>query len=200
MNVAETQGLYITPSEVIEYLYCPRFIYFMNCLEIPQNEDQRFIVLKGREVHEQRRIRNPEYVRKKLGCIAKDRDVYLVSERYHLKGKVDEVLQLADGTMAPLDYKYTEYKETVYRTHKYQVILYGMLVEETYDLPVNKGYICYVRKGNVVKEIAIGAKERSEAMKILADMVAIIQRGKFPKRTPHAVRCLDCCYRNICVK
>lgn len=200
MNVAETQGLYITPSEVIEYLYCPRFIYFMTCLGIPQHEDHRFIVLKGREVHEQRKTRNPEYVRKKLGCVSKDRDVYLVSERYHLKGKVDEVLQLADGTLAPLDYKYTEYKETVYRTHKYQVILYGMLVEDTYGLPVHKGYICYVRNGNVVKEIAIGAKERSEALKILADMVAIIQRGKFPKRTPHAIRCLDCCYRNICVK
>lgn len=55
MNTAETQGVYITPSEVIEYLYCPRFIYFMNCLGIAQHEDQRFMVLKGREVHEQRR-------------------------------------------------------------------------------------------------------------------------------------------------
>lgn len=200
MNVVETQGLYITPSEVIEYLYCPRFIYFMNCLGLPQHEDQRFIVLKGREVHDQRRTRNPEYVRKKLGCVAKDRDVYLVSDRHHIKGKVDEVLQLADGTLAPLDYKYTEFKDTVYRTHTYQVILYGMMIEETYSLPVTKGYVCYVRRGNVLKEVTIGPKERQEAEIIIADIVAIIQQGKFPKRTSHRVRCLDCCYRNICVK
>jgi len=200
MNTAETQGLYITPSEVIEYLYCPRFIYFMNCLGIAQHEDQRFIVLKGREVHEHRKVRNPDYVRKKLGCVAKDVDVYLVSDRYHLKGKVDEVLQLADGTLAPLDYKFTQFKDAVYRTHRYQVILYGMMIEDTYQACVTRGYVCYVRNGNVVKEIEIGERERLEGMAMVKDIVGIIQRGQFPKRTPHAVRCLDCCYRNICVK
>ena len=200
MNTAETQGLYITPSEVIEYLYCPRFIYFMNCLGIAQHEDQRFIVLKGREVHEHRKIRNPDYVRKKLGYVAKDVDVYLVSDRYHLKGKVDEVLQLADGTLAPLDYKFTEFKGAVYRTHRYQVILYGMMIEDTYQARVARGYVCYVRNGNVVKEIEIGELGRREAAVMVKDIVGIIQRGQFPKRTSHAVRCLDCCYRNTCVK
>lgn len=200
MNTAETQGLYITPSEVIEYLYCPRFIYFMSCLGIAQHEDQRFIVLKGREVHENRKNHNPDYVRKKLGCVAKDVDVYLVSDRHHLKGKVDEVLHLADGTLAPLDYKFTAFKEAVYRTHRYQVVLYGMMIEDSYRTPVNRGYVCYVRNGNVVREIEIGERERTEAAAIIEDILAIIQRGRFPKRTPHAIRCLDCCYRNICVK
>jgi CRISPR-associated exonuclease Cas4 len=200
VNTAETQGIYITPSEVIEYLYCPRFIYFMNCLAIPQHEDHRFIVLKGRQVHEDRKNHNPDYVRKKLGCTIKDVDVYLVSDRYHLKGRVDEVLHLADGTLAPLDYKFTEFKEAVYRTHRYQVILYGMMIEDTYQATVTRGYVCYVRKGNVVKEIEIGEQERRDAQAVVEDIVAIIQTGRFPKRTSHRVRCLDCCYRNICVK
>lgn len=200
MNTAETQGVYVTPSEVIEYLYCPRFIYFMNCLGIAQHEDQRFMVLKGREVHEKRRDHNPDYVRKKLGCTARDVDVYLVSDRYHLKGKVDEVLSLDDGTLAPLDYKFTEFKDGVYRTHRYQVVLYGMMIEDMYRATVNRGYVCYVRNGNVVKEVEIGERERREAAAMVKDIVGIIQRGQFPKRTPHAVRCLDCCYRNICVK
>ena len=88
------------------------------------------------------------------------------------------MLQLADGTLAPLDYKYTEYKEKVYRTHKYQIILYGLMIEDTYRFPVNRGYVCYVRKGNVVKEVSIGAKERQEAKAIVSDMLAIIQRGQ----------------------
>ncbi|RMH34840.1 MAG: CRISPR-associated protein Cas4 [Nitrospirae bacterium] len=200
MNVVETQGIYLTPTEVIEYLYCPRFIYFMNCLGIPQHEDQRFIVLKGREVHEQRRTRNPDYVRKKLGCVAKDRDVYLVSDRYRIKGRVDEVLQLQDGTLAPLDYKFTDYKDTVYRTHKFQTILYGMMIEDVYRQPVTRGYVCYVRKGNVVKDVRIGVQERQEAMEIVADILTIIQQGKFPARTSYPIRCRDCCYKNICIK
>lgn len=44
----------ITPSEVIEYLFCPRFLYFMNCLKIPQHEELRYKVMKGRALHERR--------------------------------------------------------------------------------------------------------------------------------------------------
>ncbi len=37
----------ITPSEVIEHIYCPRFTCFLNCLNIPQHEELRYKVLKG---------------------------------------------------------------------------------------------------------------------------------------------------------
>ncbi len=52
----------ITPSEVIEHLYCPRFTYFMNCLNISQHEEQRYKVLKGREIHKSREESNRAYV------------------------------------------------------------------------------------------------------------------------------------------
>ena len=42
---------YITPSDMIEFLYCKRFIYYMKGLAIPQFEENRFKVQKGREVH-----------------------------------------------------------------------------------------------------------------------------------------------------
>ena len=45
---------WITPSIVLEYLFCKRFIYFMNCLNIPQHEGNRFLVQKGRNIHEER--------------------------------------------------------------------------------------------------------------------------------------------------
>lgn len=45
---------YITPSDMIEFLYCRRFIYYMKCLSIPQFEENRFKVQKGREVHEKK--------------------------------------------------------------------------------------------------------------------------------------------------
>ena len=48
----------ITPSELIEYTYCPRFIYFMVTLDIPQREEKRFKVMKGRDVHKQKAAEN----------------------------------------------------------------------------------------------------------------------------------------------
>ena len=199
MNVAETQGIFITPSELIEYLYCPRFIYFMNCLNIPQHEEQRYKVLKGRQVHEEKKRLNPDYIRKRLGCVSKDIDVYMSSEKLHIKGKVDEVLHLADGTLAPMDYKYAEYKEAVYKTHKFQSVLYAMLIRETYEKEIEKGYVCYIRSKNKIVEMLYTLKDFEKARGMIEDMLSIIQRGYFPKKTSSRIRCIDCCYRNICV-
>ncbi len=51
----------ITPSDVIEHLFCPRFTYFIHCLKIPQHEELRYKVLKGRELHDKREKENKEY-------------------------------------------------------------------------------------------------------------------------------------------
>ncbi|MBU1487359.1 CRISPR-associated protein Cas4 [bacterium] len=193
------EGIYITPSEVIEYLYCPRFIFYMNVLCIPQHEEQRYKVLKGRELHEGKERVNRDYLRKKLGVTARDILVYLASERYHLKGIVDEVLSLEDGTLAPLDYKFAEYKDTTYRTHKYQSVLYGLLIKDNYGQDVRKGYVCYIRSRHKVKEIPFCQKDFDEALRIVDEMLEIIQKGFYPKKTGSSIRCVDCCYRNICI-
>ena len=94
----------ITASDILEYLFCPRFTYFENYLDIPQHEEKRFKVQKGRTVHEEKERINPEYLRKKIGCIERKKAVYLSSER-GIRGIVDEILFLNDGSAAPLDYK-----------------------------------------------------------------------------------------------
>ena len=202
MNIAthqpETHAM-ITPSEVMEYLYCPRFVYFMHCLNIPQHEDRRFKVLKGREVHQRRETENRDYLRKKIGVTKKEIGVYLASPSLRVRGIVDEVLTLEDGTMAPLDYKYTEPNEVVYRTHRVQVILYGLLIEEAYRMPVKRGYVAYIRGGNDLHEVTIDPDARQEVKEVVDEIFAIIETGYHPKRTPYRVRCVDCCYKNICV-
>jgi len=199
MDLVETQGIYVTPSEIIEYLYCPRFVYFMNCLGIDQHEEQRYKVLKGREIHQERRATNIDYLRKRLGCVGKDLDVYMSSNNHHLRGKVDEVLYLSDGTLAPLDYKYADYRDTIYRTHKYQSALYAILIKETYHKEVLRGFICYVRSKNKVREVCYTENDFATAQEIVNEMLKIMQTGYFPKRTKYQIRCIDCCYRNICV-
>ena len=193
------EGVFITPSEVIEYLYCPRFSFFMNCLNIPQHEEQRYKVLLGRQIHDRKIKINKDFLRKKIGCIKKDIDVYMVSEKYCLKGVVDEVLFLKDGTLAPLDYKYTEYKDLIYRTHRIQSVLYGLMIRDFYVADVKKGFVCYVRSRNLLKEIFFKERDFAEALKTIEEMISIIQAGYYPKKTKFRIRCIDCCYRNICV-
>lgn len=191
--------LMITPSEVIEHLYCPRFTYFMNCLNIPQHEELRYKVLKGREIHERRGSENREYLRKKIGCTAKAISVYLASSKIRVRGIVDEVLELSDGTMAPLDYKYTAFSDYTFRTHKFQSVIYAILIEETYKKPVRKGFICYLKDGTVLKELNYKPSDFEEAQEILSEIFDVISKGYYPKKTKFLNRCIDCCYKNICV-
>ncbi|MYD64038.1 MAG: CRISPR-associated protein Cas4 [Gemmatimonadetes bacterium] len=189
----------ITPSEVIEHIYCPRFTYYMNVLNIPQFEDRRFKVLKGREVHKRRETENRFYLRKKIGVVDRDLNVYLASPSLSVRGVVDEVLTLEDGSLAPLDYKYSPYREYAFKTHRIQIILYGLLAREAYQKPVSRGYIAYIRGGSRLVEVPIGEAEEITAQQIVAEILDIIQTGRLPKKTPHRAKCSDCCYKNICV-
>ena len=189
----------ITPSEVIEHLYCPRFTYFMNCMNIPQHEEQRYKVLKGREIHERRGSENRDYLRKKIGCTSKAISVYMASPQIRVRGIVDEVLELSDGTMSPLDYKYTEFTEHIFKTHKFQSVIYAMLIKEIYKKPVKKGFVCYVKDGARLKEICYNLSDFDEARALLSEIFDVISKGYYPKKTKFPIRFVDCCYKNICV-
>ncbi|MBE0524903.1 MAG: CRISPR-associated protein Cas4 [Methanosarcinales archaeon] len=195
----EDRETIITISDVLEYLFCPRFIYYMYCLDIPQHEEQRFKVLKGREVHETRRMTNQEYVRKKLYCIRKERSVFIASRENHIKGIVDEVLFLEDGTAAPLEYKYAEFKDKVFKTYKFQLVLHGLMIKENYNIEVNRGYICYIRSNNLVKQIDFTPSDFMKGVEIVESVIDIIDKGEYPKTSRNLRKCIDCCYRNICV-
>ena len=189
----------ITPSEVIEHLYCPRFTYFMNCLNIRQHEELRYKVLKGRELHEKRENENRDYLRKRLGCVDKELSVYIASKELRIRGVVDEVLHLSDGTLAPLDYKYTEYNEYTFETHRIQSALYALLIKENYKKTVTRGFICYMKGGNKIKEILYSEKDFCCARNVVQEIFDVIQKGYYPKKTSWQNRCIDCCYRNICI-
>ena len=192
------QEIFVTVSDALEYLFCPRFIFFMHCLGIAQREERRYKVLKGRELHESREKVNRDYVRKRLNCIRKENSVYLTSRKYQFKGEVDEVLFLEDGTAAPMDYKYAEWKDTVYRTHKYQAALYGLLIMEHYGVDVKRGFVCYTRSNHHVEEINFRQEDFEKARQMVSEILMIIQRGYFPEGTKQKARCVDCTYRNVC--
>jgi CRISPR-associated exonuclease Cas4 len=187
----------ITASDILEYLFCPRFIYFENYLDIPQHQEKRFKVQKGRDVHDDKQKINPAYLRKKLGCIERESSVYLSSAQ-GIRGIVDEILFLDDGNAAPLDYKYAEYKDRTFKNHRYQLTFYGQLIKENYNTPVSRGFIVYTRSRNKLVEVPIKEKMYSELSEIIKEFSDVVQKGIYPKPTRYRQRCLDCCYRNLC--
>jgi CRISPR-associated exonuclease Cas4 len=190
---------FITPSDMIEFMYCKRFVYYMKCLGIPQYEEKRYKVEKGRRIHEERRRHNRDYLRKKIGTISKQIDVNLVSGKLGVRGKVDEIHLLRTNEKVPLDYKFAEYDDRIYKTYKTQMVLYGLLIEEMFGNVVNRGFLVYCRGGNKLVEVDITMNDKKRVISDLKEYKLILN-GHFPKATSSKSKCLDCCYKNICIK
>lgn len=188
----------ITISDILEHIFCPRFTYYMHVLEIQQHEDRRFKVMKGREVHEKRAKENTGYLRKKLGVCRREEEVFLVSKELQIKGVVDVVLWLSDGTMAPFEYKYSEYANVIPETYLVQLAFQGALLQENYGLPVAKGYVCFVRSNNRVEEVVFPEDMYQKLELLVGEIATIMQEGYYPERVQYSNRCRDCTYRNLC--
>lgn len=190
---------FITPTEVMQYIFCPRFVYFMNVLKINQHEHRRHLVNKGRNIHTLKLVQNKEYLRKKIGVKDKMLDAYLTSHKLKLVGKIDEVLFLNDGSAAPLDYKYAFWENKIYKTHRVQQTLYALLIEDNFNMPSNTAYIVYVRSKNHLEMLNITDSYKKKALDILDDIFKIINVGFFPNTQISEGKCSDCTYKNLCV-
>ncbi len=197
---AEPTSPPLTVTHVLEHLFCARFTYFEHVLAVPERQERRWKVQKGREVHLERRKINSTYLRKKLGVVERKFDVPLASRALGVRGIADEVLSLEDGSMAPFDYKFAEDSGNIYHNQRMQSVLYALMIEEVFGRPVNKGFLCYTRSNHRVVTIEYGEEDRSEAKSVVKEILTIIQNGIFPPATRWKARCPDCCYRNICIK
>lgn len=154
--------------------------------------------MKGRELHDEKLERNKDYLRKRIGAVEKYQEQYLTNEL--LRGQVDEVLLLQDGTMAPLDYKFAHYDDKIYNTYKTQLYCYAWLIEENFGKKVNKGYLVYVRSKNHLVEVEIAQEDKAKVQQCARAIAGIIVKNLFPAATKSKRRCLSCTYQNICVK
>ena len=188
----------VTPSQIIEYLFCPRFTYFEYVLAIPQYEERHYKVDKGRNIHALKQERNRDYLRKRLGVMEKYQEQYLTNPL--LRGQVDEVLLLADGTMAPLDYKFARWENRVYDTYNTQLACYAILIESNFQKPVHKGFLVYTRSQNKLVEVEISSYDKDRVTQTARDILHIIEENFYPKATKYKAKCVNCTYKNICIK
>jgi CRISPR-associated exonuclease Cas4 len=188
--------LSLTPSHIIEYLYCPRFTFFEYVLAIPQHEEKNYKVLRGREIHDQKLEQNKNYLR--IGATDKFLDQYLTNDL--IRGTVDEVLVLGDGTMAPLDYKFAIYEDKVYDTYRTQLYCYAWLIEEIFGKKVEKGFLVYTRSQHKLVEVPIGESNKADVRNAAEEIREIIEENIYPKATKFKARCVNCTYRNICTQ
>ncbi len=188
----------LTPSDLLEHWFCGRFTYFERHLALPEFQERREKVRRGRALHAVREATNRSYLRKRLGVVEKRIDVSLISRRHHLRGRLDEVLFFDDGTAGPLDYKFAKDPGRIYTTLRLQSTIYALLIRENFQVPVRHGYLVYTRSQNRLVKITYEPEDFQRIGRAVQEILAVIHRGMLPRRAA-ASHCVDCCYRFICV-
>ena len=117
---------------MMEYIYCPRRIYFSKTLKIPDNDSKDFKMMEGKRLHADKVVNESEYLRKRIKVKSKKVDEYLMSKKLCISGKMDEILFFEDGTASPLDYKYSVYKG--WNPDTYRIRLFDDDYEEFFDV------------------------------------------------------------------
>lgn len=181
-------------SDIKQYLYCPRVIYFNYVLPVERKVSYK--MQHGRQEHikidrlEKRRTLG----RYRLEEGERRFHVALHSARLRLAGALD-LLIISPAGHFPVEYKVTEGGLAL--NHKYQLVAYAMLVEESLRCTVRSGFV-YLAPGRRLVEVPVTDNARLHTRRIMGAIRRIVAEGRLPGVRHSFRRCRDCEFLNYC--
>lgn len=205
MDTVNFEG--ISVFEVIDYIYCPRIIYYEKTLKISESKMEAFKEEEKKRLEEKGMI-NRRWVWDRLKLrkqsinnleqwTNKEFSKELYSQKYHFHGKLDEILYLEEGTIVPLYYHNSKYTAREDNQYKNLMTLFFMLIEENYNINSQKGYILFLN-GHSLKKIECTTKDFESMKQYINETLNLIETEKYPLEAEGGTKCRDCYYKKIC--
>jgi len=181
-------------SDIKQYFYCPRIIYYNYCLPVPRKITEK--MTHGEEGHDIISLLERRRKLKEYGLDEGERrfNLFLESERMGLRGALD-LLIIANDRYFPVEFKYTDKKVSL--NHKCQLASYAFLVEDVLKVSVEVGFIYRVPQKDIV-EVRIDDTLRSKVTEALNGIRKIVTSQALPKPTVDRGKCIDCEFRKYC--
>ena len=197
----------ISSFEVIDYIYCPRIIYYEKTLKISESKMEAFKEEEKNRLEEKGMI-NRRWVWDRLKLrkqsinnleqwTNKEFNKELYSQKYHFHGKLDEILYLDEGTIVPLYYHNSKYTAREDEQYKNLMTLFFMLIEENYETGCQKGYMLFL-KDSSLKKIECTDRDFENIKQYIAKTLELIETEKYPLEAEGGTKCRDCYYKKIC--
>jgi len=202
LPISDIAESFVSVTDVKHYIYCPRLIYFDRVLHAQpvfgsQQEDSK-------ELHE-------DYVRKELR--RKDAVYYspefvgaekllftsLSSSALGLQGNVDCIIKTAKGEYVPVEYKnMSSDGGRVCMDHKYQLVAYALLVEESFGTVVKRGFVNYIPEA-LILQFEITPMMKSYVKRVLGHIQRIIKDEELPPIRVARQKCMGGCgHKQVC--
>jgi len=82
-------------------------------------------------------------------------------------------------------------------SQKMQLVAYGMLAEKIYEKEFNLGFILFEKKSKNIP-LNITESDKENLLKIVDDIIALIEKGLLPDSSANGNKCLQCEFENYC--
>ncbi len=119
---------------------------------------------------------------------------------FYIKGRMDRIDRLVDGTLEIIDYKTGQSKETLSSDDKNQLLLYQMAVQMLPEYKnlgkISKLTFYYLNDNSRISFLGSDADLKKMEEKIL-EIINLIKNGHF-KAVPSSRTCAKCDFRDIC--
>jgi len=189
-----------TVTDLKQYTYCPRIVYYHHCL--PAVRPVTYKMEAGVEAGTAEEMREVRRSLRPYGLERGERhlDVWLNSEEWGLRGRVDLVIDSDDnvsGTreLIPVDFKLSPGRMGA--NFRLQLVAYGVLLEEAWGGPSRRGFVYFIPRRRAT-EVAFTPELRARFEASLEVMRDIVERERMPPPTRSRARCEVCEFRRFC--
>jgi CRISPR-associated exonuclease Cas4 len=195
--VGESTDDYLNASDLTQYYYCKRKVYFLKVAGVQAPTRRKMELGKDEHSHESKRMLE----RNDLFGISRDnvnevvKRKFLASYKLRLKGIVDVLLVLRDGSYVPVEIKYTD-DPSVNLSRKKQLYAYMLLCEEALGGRCDFG-VLYFSVQNISVRLTATEGDRSGVKADLESIWEMFRTESLPRRAP-AWKCTYCEVKRYC--
>jgi CRISPR-associated exonuclease Cas4 len=185
----------VSVSDLVQYAYCPRKVYFSKVLGLGVVSRRKMDFGKKEHEREHRRSKERKMV---YGFDRKDvkkviHSVYVEHEEIGLYGQVDTVLEFEDGSLVPVEVKYSDFA-TVFKNWRKQLVAYGLLLEEKFGKKVEKGVLYFPKQKERI-DVDITIEDKEFLIRDIERIRSLVRSEKMPRGRN---RCGYCEMRKFC--
>lgn len=195
--VGESPDDHLNASDLTQYYYCKRKVYFLKVAGVQAPTRRKMEVGKEEHSSESKRMleRNDLFgiPREEVKEVTKRR--FLSSEKLRVKGIVDVLLGLKDGSYVPVEIKYTD-DPGANLSRKKQLFAYMLLCEEALKSKCDFGVLYFSVQNTSIRLTASEGDKES----VKADLKAIwemFSTESLPRKAP-AWKCTYCEVKRYC--
>ncbi len=187
-------------TDLKQYIYCPRIVFYRYCF--PQIRPVTSLMEEGIRRHQEEDEREGRRSLRNYGLTEGERIAHLAlrSPHYGLTGRLDLTI-VTPSRNAPgaqgivVEYKYSEQKAGPH--FKLQLAAYALLLEEAWNIPVQRGYI-YSLPLKKAESVPITPHLRKKVVQTIQHIQQFIQREAMPPPPASQYRCVTCEFRRFC--